>query len=893
MDAPTKTTFSDWLYRVIHGNLRLLLGGLLCVFLALQLIYIAILWIGPQKALPKKYQQQIHDFFAEYRLSFTAKRITISPNLTLQIQGCELFDLRSAMKIASAQTVYAQLSFWDLLFGKIALRHLGAEYVNLYSYRATNNPVFAQVRQAVFSWTLRNGWMFDLKGTCAGIPVRMHGQVPFSWLTADSDSSWHFDYLRAEYFLDNLSIWSSQHLTAPRIWANIRDNFAHVEACCSEIEHLNLSLGFSIVTFSLINNKGHWVIKDHYTLASEKGNRLDLSFERLLVKGTPTDDSLMEFPRCLGRVDFFTRRSVWRTVSFHGPLGILGRWEDTSVTSLFMLGRNSGWLELWGKFDLEGSDHFADFETLFDPEVFKPCFLDAFFWPYLNEVRFLKAPIRIKGECFIANRDPVWIKAQASVLNISIHGTPVLEADAAFSYEAGQLKVDSLVALGRDWRAFGSYEHRLIDKVGHFSFHGSLPPTFLNPWLPGWWTLIWDDFRFKGAWPSGQIEIYVPWKDPQHFWLYGRGTGFNFSYKNVFIPKASLGLRIQWNDIGLNYIFVEDAGRTAQASLRILFDDEKPNPIEVDLSAKSNVALRYAGVFEEAKQVADYFEPTAMPYVDLKGQFYPYEETRNYLDLKLETLNPIIFKDIQLDRLAFTATLRGNQIAAHDIVFGLAQGHGTASLDLTHTPPQSLAHLSLDLKSAYRTFLIEALGPLNVLEHKTNSAKLVPRKLEPPKGILHLNFIGNGFIEEPLNWSGNGSVFLREKDLGNIHFFGPVSRLIKSVLIIPIGSLELDTAQGAFTMNNGYVNFPDASLKGLTSYVDVMGRVHLEDQALDFEIKLYPFGCVPVLSTAMILFRPLSHIFKVHLSGTLSEPQWNLGSVEATSDDLNPKIYEP
>jgi len=429
------------------------------------------------------------------------------------------------------------------------------------------------------------------------------------------------------------------------------------------------------------------------------------------------------------------------------------------------------------------------------------------------------------------------------------------------------LKLDDFRLIGSNYDLNGLGD---IDFNGPFyvelKAHGD--PVVFNLYLPEWWSRIWPPFHFSHEWPSTHLSIHGNWKDALAIEVMGMVKSKKLSYQGVRMDQFSTQLFAKNQHVTLGPFEIEINQYKGKGGVTWLFDDQESKLLATGLSYEGDLPLEALRVLPSVDQIIDDFICSSPPFVVVQGQYWPHQLKNNYVDLSVDCPKPLTYLKIPLDFLHFKAQQAGDTIHIDPIAFGIAQGIGSAQAtvsDIGQNEPQ--LSFNFAFRGANRDFLIDDNPYLIKLKQSLIRNSKSTRPLIP--GFVDLNLNASG----PLNhfWGLSGQGLLRLKDAAmsgsdRLGLYDPFK----------IGSFEIREAVCPFTLNQGTLRIESARLSGPTSRVLASGMYDLITDKINLQLQFFPFAEVPVLSTAFYPLRPFSKVFEVKVSGTLSQPQWNL-----------------
>ena len=114
-------------------------------------------------------------------------------------------------------------------------------------------------------------------------------------------------------------------------------------------------------------------------------------------------------------------------------------------------------------------------------------------------------------------------------------------------------------------------------------------------------------------------------------------------------------------------------------------------------------------------------------------------------------------------------------------------------------------------------------------------------------------------------YKGTGKMKLIDKSLSKIQLLGFLSRGLSELPIpLPTGTLNFNSIEGLFELDNNYINFDRLTLTGLFSKIISKGHFNFLNNEIDIISKIYLLGNIPVpiLKQLVKITDPLSIMLK-------------------------------
>jgi len=115
--------------------------------------------------------------------------------------------------------------------------------------------------------------------------------------------------------------------------------------------------------------------------------------------------------------------------------------------------------------------------------------------------------------------------------------------------------------------------------------------------------------------------------------------------------------------------------------------------------------------------------------------------------------------------------------------------------------------------------------------------------------------------------------------LRKLDLLGFLSKSLSEIPIpFPTGTLNFQTLEGLFELDNNEIQFDQLILSGLISKVENRGSINLINGNLDIISKIQLIGNlpIPIIKQFAQLADPLSSITEIKLTGSWLDPKWKL-----------------
>lgn len=501
--------------------------------------------------------------------------------------------------------------------------------------------------------------------------------------------------------------------------------------------------------------------------------------------------------------------------------------------------------------------------------------------------RELGLPYEIAFDTTLFGRGTAWLEnwqfakasARADAALSNIDGVLLDQASARVELWPDRFVVTEMVLARDDFEARGSYEVDFDSKAYRLFFKGTLQPLHISPWFRDWWSGFWAHFTFPKSMLAGDLVIDGVHGQSDKVKIFGSVRGEDFGLRGIPFASLSANLAVRDGYIELSRIDLQRAEGSADGWFRYHRHPDTGGFGHLEFESDSTLnPIEVAGIFGEAGQsVVSHFHFSEPPELYLTGTVHGGPEpAKDRVLLKGTTQAPLAYHGLHLDRLTLEALLEGSDWTFHHIDAGLAGGEVSGDAQKWREGEEerlrfSLITIGLDMTTTLKS--VTAWRGRNQTEEEANPSSPAPKNIQ---GIFDMAIEAEGVFGDFQSFSGEGSVQVRDADLAQVHLLGILSRILNTT---PLGftSLQFTEAESRFFVDFTKIHFPDLYLKGPTAEIRAVGDYLIDQEELDFSVKvrLMRESRVPFLSLLLSpLLEPLSHVLEIRLTGPYADPQW-------------------
>ena len=489
-----------------------------------------------------------------------------------------------------------------------------------------------------------------------------------------------------------------------------------------------------------------------------------------------------------------------------------------------------------------------------------------------------------------ASFGPGWKLAEASGRlhsgPVRVGGAQLDETGTDFSYDGDRVLCDSLVLRQGKSLAHGSYEMNTHTMDFRFLLTGGLEPAGIKSWFHEWWSNFWVTFDFSRGLPAADVDVRGRWGDLTATRVFVQAEGGETGLKGVPFDRVRtrLFLRPHWFDI-LHFDVLQN-GQEANGRLVRSLDLAKDTWRHMEFSVDSTLPLETISTLfkEESAELLAPYHFTAPPRLQLTGRVDSAASPlgkKEHIDIDLISTGPMTYHGFPLSDLKFSANLRDDRIDLPRLAVGFAKGQAVGTARLWGAEDARRLAFDITLADANLGAVTQAIALLEPppptakppTAKAIEAARLRQERLD--KGNLVFSLAAEGLYKDFYSFNGSGRAAITGAELAQLNLFGPLSEALRGTYF-NFSSFSLTTVDAPFVLAGEQVDFEHLRVTGPSALLQAKGSYHLRGGHLDFTTKIHPFEeSESVVGTAVsFVLTPLSKVFEVKLTGTLSNPSW-------------------
>ena len=479
---------------------------------------------------------------------------------------------------------------------------------------------------------------------------------------------------------------------------------------------------------------------------------------------------------------------------------------------------------------------------------------------------------------------------QLSFIKIKATNFSALESPIGNYKASGYLKqnleldIDNIKCNINNDKVTGSYKQCWNPHRYKFILNGHLIPTTINNWLDDWWDNIWSDFVFdNNITPYGDFVISGDWTKPSDTVTYGLVNSKNFKYKNLSINDTKLEITADHNSTTFQTNSLLHSLGKLSGSISI-YNKRSQNNKSIEFKVIGSIPINnskkiFGPVVESYLKdfnLSDGFIK-AQGYIPIKLGDANYSNSNyNYINIDFNTDKNSTWNDVKIER--FNCHLSSDFQITKLLLPSIKLPDGKLTFNTSINNDNGLTSFNFDLIDANIKNVIQSLydfqNSKNIEIIKTNNLDFISND-----GIVNLKLNAHGSINDIGSFKGTGKIKVVDKELRKLDLLGFLSKSLSEIPIpFPTGTLNFQTLEGLFELDNNEIQFDQLILSGLISKVENRGSINLINGNLDIISKIQLIGNlpIPIIKQFAQLADPLSSITEIKLTGSWLDPKWKL-----------------
>lgn len=573
----------------------------------------------------------------------------------------------------------------------------------------------------------------------------------------------------------------------------------------------------------------------------------------------------------------------------------------TLHAELAALGQGHSPIDLRVAVDTAAKTAAIDLEADLAPELLNAAAARAAVWRksrILAQLRFAE-PAALSGHVTLG---PDWKLQQARAtahLGASMaYGVDLARTDAEILIDPARVLVEPLAFFSRDLAVRGSYGMNLKTRDYRFLIDGHFFPSAIDPWFSGWWTKLWDDFKFGPRPPDADLDILGRWGAPELSLVYGDADIAAVALRGVPLERlrATIFIRPEHYDI---VSFAAERGPLAARGGFIRHDDSVTHqPRWIDFDFRSTLPLAEAAQLfgPEGARTVEPFVFEQPPEVVATGRMeWTAAGFREKIHATAAAPGTFRFHEFPVENARFSFDLIDRDIHVRSIEAQIAGGPLTGTATVTGPEDDRRLAFSGRLTGANLSGTVQTW-----MDYRRRTAPPGTPPLPESasrlgaNGRLDLELTAAGPLVDLYALQGTGAATVRGAELAEIEMFGALSRTLRGTFL-GFTSLQFSDAEAKFALNGEHLDFSNLKMTGASAAIRGKGRYQMPTSGLTFDVTLFPFreSSFPVFSVLGTMLTPLSHAFQIRLGGTLAQPEWSFAAGAADVFSATPGTTTP
>jgi hypothetical protein len=480
--------------------------------------------------------------------------------------------------------------------------------------------------------------------------------------------------------------------------------------------------------------------------------------------------------------------------------------------------------------------------------------------------------------------DPGWKLGNATARidgeDVTAYGVPLDEARGRVTLDGTSLAATEVVLRTGPSRAGGSYTMDTTTRDFRFLLGGRLVPAAINPWFrSGWWERLFSHFDFSAAVPAANVDVAGRWGLPERTTVYVSVQADQPAIEGVPLDQVRTVLFVRSQFYEARELSVRHRGGSGTGTFARWADPVTKQPARLDFQgATTGLDPRelLAMLGDTGRRIAAPFRFGTAPDLQVEGRLDndpATNEVRPTVHVQGSSPGVVEVYDFPVSNIRFTAEVKDNDITVvPEVDFG--GGKGSGRVWLTGRGAQQNLRFEYTLKGAKLGPTAEALESYAARSNPTPRSEKSTYLTKASDVNVNISLNAEGPPGNLYGLNGRGRAELDGARLSEVPLFGLLSD------VLPVLTLRFTKMQTDLELAGAALRLPNVKLTGANSGADAVGTYNLQNRALDFNVKAYPFSETsnPLLLPLNLITRPLSELFEMHLGGTLDKPAWSVGA---------------
>lgn len=417
-----------------------------------------------------------------------------------------------------------------------------------------------------------------------------------------------------------------------------------------------------------------------------------------------------------------------------------------------------------------------------------------------------------------------------------------------------------------------------------FNLKGYCLPTDINNWFGDWWDNIWKDFKFfDQSTPYGELNISGIWDNTRHIKVDGTVFCEELIFKELPLKRVSLDIFSDYNMTYLSSNNIEHDHGKIMGEINIPHKKQTNQDLNYSIFGDFPLNLGKKVIGKKGEIILNDFNLTHLT-VNSMGSLSMPDVDKNTTSMNsdsyvinVSTNKNGTWQGIDFDSFNGKITSESGEINFQFPSIGIAGGLSSINLNLNTINNAINFNLNIE-QSKIEQLLLLFMNYQRFTKHKFSGYEALNRST-PGNGSVDLSLSAKGNLNNLMNLTGSGKVKISDKNLSEVRLLGTISKgLLKLPIPFPTGTLKFNTLEGPFLLQNDQIKFDNLLLSGLISKITNKGSFNLISGQMDILSRIQLIGnlAIPLISKIVNITDPLSRFAEVKVTGTWSNPKWEL-----------------
>lgn len=417
----------------------------------------------------------------------------------------------------------------------------------------------------------------------------------------------------------------------------------------------------------------------------------------------------------------------------------------------------------------------------------------------------------------------------------------------------------------------GSFSQNLDTLDFHMALTGSVFPDILDSYLPfHWWQNLWKNMEVSEVPVDADVYVHGNWNTMSDIQNVTRAKTKHLTFNHATADFVDVRVRHKNSWTAIENLYAEKDDGHLEARFFWFRLPDHPHFVRRQWMQIESTLDWETVVDALPSNPSEALSFPSPPNAQIQGNSWIFhdkerEDLRDW-DFTLLEAPYLNIHNLNFDNVLASGSISNDSIRVSQLHARLAEGSVEGSFYRKNLDDGSNAFsLKASIQNASYPKFVNGILPFF-----DPDKELYDEFVDPAVGgRISADFSLKGNSDAFQSFQGNGRFAVDNANLGTIHIFGGLSRLL-STIGLNFTSLSLQKAEASWVWNQDTLRFSQMVISGPTASIDAQGSLSVPDTNLDFQVNAFGLN-----SLIGVMMSPLSSNFGFQLSGTLADPQWS------------------